>query len=216
MSRIRPRILLVEGKDEVRTLPELLECAGIAWGSREDPTIWIEDYGGIEDLLAPGAIEAQLLGTGRKAVGILADADGAADERWAQVRARLSVKLSGLPDALDSSGFVHVEKGFPRVGVWLMPNNTGPGMLETMLLGARKKAPVELSLHARESLLKACSIGAQLKEPHYDKGELHTWLAWQDPPGMQIHVAVKAGLLESLSPAVTSFVTWIRKLYDLQ
>ena len=175
MSRHRPRKLLVEGKDDLRTLPELLELAGIPWGpKKEDAPIWIEDYDGIEALLETDAIDAQLSASGTQAVGVIVDADEAPGAQWERIRRLLERRFPELPEALPSDGLVHERDGHPRVGVWIMPDNIGPGMLETMLLRLRHDASDELKSHVRSSMLQACTLGAPLKPPHHDKGESST------------------------------------------
>lgn len=58
MSRIsKSKRLLVEGMDEQRAIPELIEANGIAWGDR--PADWIVavvQAGGVSNLLAPAFI----------------------------------------------------------------------------------------------------------------------------------------------------------------
>jgi hypothetical protein len=74
MTRVHSRVLLIEGKDETFTLPELLEKAGVDWpAKKEDAPVWIEKYDGIEVLLELGAIDAQLSASGRDVVGIVID-----------------------------------------------------------------------------------------------------------------------------------------------
>lgn len=216
MRKPHPKKLLVEGKDDLRTMPELLELAGIPWGPRkEDAPVWIEDYDGLEDLLEPGAIDAQLNASGTQAVGVLVDADTVPGSRWTRIRSLLEKRYSGLPETLPAEGLVHETPGSPRIGVWIMPDNVSPGMLETMLLRLRHAASDDLKAHVQDSMQRACNLGAPLRPAHYDKGELHTWLAWQEPPGLQIHMAVKARLLQPMGQIVAPFVGWFRRLFEV-
>ena len=216
MKRLYPKKLLVEGKEDRFTVAYLMEAAGIPWSSnKEDAPVWIEDYDGIEDLLAPGAIEAQLNASGTQAVGVLVDADADASAHWERIRRRLKGPYPGLPTALPAEGLVHEEAGSPRVGVWIMPDNVAAGMLETMLLRIRHDASDELKAHVRSSMERAVGLGAPLRPAHHDKGELHTWLAWQDPPGLQLHMAVGAKLLRPTDEVVAPFVRWFKTLFEL-
>ena len=65
-------------------------------------------------------------------MGIVLDADERGiDVRWRQIRNKLRGHDYAFPENLDRGGTIipeHDEK--PRLGVWLMPNNTDPGMLE--------------------------------------------------------------------------------------
>ena len=46
LRRTYPNILLVEGKDELRVLPELLELAGVPWPRGNEP-VKIEERDGV-------------------------------------------------------------------------------------------------------------------------------------------------------------------------
>jgi 5S rRNA maturation endonuclease (ribonuclease M5) len=208
MSGPPPKKLLVEGEDDLRALAWLLEQAGIPWNP---PPVSIRPYDGIEDLLKPSTIEVQFKESGTQAVGVLVDADRAPE----RIRRLLEKRFPGLPETLPPEGLVHVEAGEPRVGVWIMPDNVAPGMLESMLLRIRHGASDDLKSHVRSSMQQACSLGAPLRPAHHDKGELHTWLAWQEPPGLQIHMAVKAKLLRPGDEVVAPFVQWFRRLFEL-
>jgi hypothetical protein len=213
LRRTHPCILLVEGKDELRVLPELLELAGIPWPKAAHP-VHIEELDGIENLVAPAFIEATLKASGVRAVGILADANGDPAARWQQVRARLVASYPDFPSELPPGGVVHTMAEKPRVGVWLMPDNVRAGMLETLLLALRAGDPA-LHDHAQAATAQARTCGAPFREAHRAKAELHAWLAWQDPPGRQLHDAVRARELPP-APAVTdTFVAWFRQLFEL-
>jgi len=50
---------------------------------------------------------------------------------------------------------------------------------------------------------------------HLDTSPLHTWLAWQKPPGLQLHDAVKQRLLDPTADASKPFVTWFCDLFEV-
>ena len=213
LRRTHPRVLVVEGKDELRILPELLELAGIPWPRGAEP-VRIEELDGIANILAAGFVEATVKASGVQVVGILVDANGDPVARWAQLRARVAATYPSFPVELPVTGVVHAEAGKPRIGVWIMPDNVRSGMLETLLLALRV-GDAALHDHAREATHQARALGAPFREPHREKAELHAWLAWQDPPGRQLHDAVRARALPP-APAVTdAFVVWFRALFEL-
>jgi hypothetical protein len=213
LRRTHPRVLLVEGKDELRVLPELLELAGIPWPKGTEP-VHIEEQDGIANILAPAFIETALKASGVTVVGIVVDANGDPTSRWEQVRARLAAIRPGFPAELPATGVIHEVADKPRVGVWLMPDNVRAGMLETLLLGLRAGDPV-LHDHARDATSRARTLGAPYRDTHREKAELHAWLAWQDPPGQQLHDAVHAHALPPAPPATDAFVAWFRQLFEL-
>jgi hypothetical protein len=213
LRRTHPRILIVEGKDELRVLPELLELAGVAWPKGAEP-VRIEEQDGIANILAPAFIETTLKASGVTVVGIVVDANGDPTSRWEQLRVRLAAILSGFPAELSPDGVIHEVSDKPRVGVWLMPDNVRAGMLETLLLALRMGDPV-LHDHARDATSQARTLGAPFRDAHREKAELHAWLAWQDPPGRQLHDAVRAKELPPAPPVTDAFVAWFRRLFEL-
>lgn len=75
MQAANPNILLVEGDEDKRVIALLMD-EFVVWGDKRDE--WaadIKSFGGIADLLEPGNIEAQGKVVGRRALGIVVDAD---------------------------------------------------------------------------------------------------------------------------------------------
>lgn len=213
LRRTHPNILVVEGKDELRVLPELLELAGVAWPKDNEP-VRIEEQDGVENILAEGFIETTLKASGVMAVGIIVDANGDPMVRWQKVRHRLATSYPAFPVDLPATGAVCSVAGRPRVGVWVMPDNVRAGMLETMLLALRV-GDEALHDHARDATSHARVLGAPFRDNHREKAELHAWLAWQDPPGRQLHDAVRARKLPPAPPVTDTFVAWFRELFQL-
>jgi hypothetical protein len=213
LRRTFPRVLIVEGKDELRVLPELLELAGIAWPKGNEP-VRIEEQDGIGNILAPGFIEATLKASGVVAVGIIVDGNGDPASRWEKLRARLVASYPGFPVELPATGAVHAIADKPRIGVWVMPDNVRTGMLETLLLALRV-GDQALHDHARNTTSQAKALGAPFRDNHREKAELHAWLAWQDPPGRQLHDAVRAHHLLPAPQVTDPFVGWFRQLFEI-
>lgn len=148
------------------------------------------------------------------AVGIVVDANGDPASRWEQLRDRVAASYSGFPADLPVAGAIHVVAGKPRIGVWIMPDNVRAGMLETLLLALRIGDQV-LHDHARDATTHARVLGAPFRDTHREKAELHAWLAWQDPPGRQLHEAVRSRRLPPAPPVTDAFVAWFRKLFEI-
>lgn len=95
-----------------------------------------------------------------------------------------------------------------------MPDNVSVGMIETFL-GLFVKDPSLglwpfIDAHCRDAKRLH---NAPYKDAHLDKALIHAWLAIQDPPGCQLHVAVLAKALEPTSPLADPFVKWFRALF---
>jgi len=70
MTKPPPRLLLVEGKEDKLVIPQFMEKF-IPWGEWYEPDKWpaiIKYFDGIEPLLKPGVIEAELKSPGLKAL----------------------------------------------------------------------------------------------------------------------------------------------------
>ena len=132
--RPHPKKLLVEGDEDKRVVPELIEAHGIPWGENSDEWIVeISQCDGFENVVKPGAIETELKVSGREALGIIADANSDAERRWESVRNRCLRSLPDLPKDLPAGGLIHENAEGLKLGVWLMPDNQSRGMMETFL-----------------------------------------------------------------------------------
>ncbi len=215
MKRIASRVLLVEGQEDLRVVPWLIESTGVDWGPKDAPIVSIAAYDGVENLLAAGEIETRLKASGLQALGVMVDADTSATSRWAQIRARILAAYPAAPTDLPPEGVVLRGATQPAFGAWIMPDNTNRGMLETFLLHLRPtdNSPV-LDLSSRV-VDEARSLGAPFSDAHRDKAQIHSWLAWQDPPGRPLHNAVMERMLRGKTPTLDRFVDWFCRLYAI-
>lgn len=67
---------------------------------------------------------------------------------------------------------------------------------------------------ARESVQAARAIGAPVRDHDVTKSTAHTWLAWQENPGLQLHIAVKNRVLDANHPESAPFVSWFQRLFS--
>ncbi len=218
IPRCDRNLLLVEGVEEKFLIPELIEQAlRIEWGDRrrKQHPVEIKMRGGIELLLDRDFILNVLRIPALEALGVVVDADGNVAARWQQIRARFVDSFPELPPQLPTDGLVLSNQSGMRLGVWIMPDNRSVGMLETLLVQLIPDKQQPLLLHANESIAGARTKGAMFKDAHLDKARVHTWLAWQDPPGLQLHEAVVHRVLRPDNPLAQPFVQWFASLYGL-
>lgn len=213
-SRIRrdyPRKLLVEGETDKKVIPYLMEANGVAWP--KSPPVFIEPYGSVDEILKPEVIELEIGGSALEALGVVVDANGDAAARWDGVKTWCGSEFPDLPDQIPAEGLEVVHSDGVRFGVWIMPDNRFTGMLEDFLL---QLVPVD-SRHlyelARGSVAEAKRNGAPYRDVHERKAEIHTWLAWQDPPDLRLHEAVKHAVLDPARPESRPFVDWFKSLF---
>jgi hypothetical protein len=66
----------------------------------------------------------------------------------------------------------------------------------------------------------AGDILGEVKQPRFhdvdrDKAQLRTWLAWQDPPGLQFGTAIRAGKFNPNHASFDLLIAWLQQLKDL-
>ncbi|WP_228036432.1 DUF3226 domain-containing protein [Dolichospermum flos-aquae] len=69
--------------------------------------------------------------------------------------------------------------------------------------------------YAQEVVTEAKTKGAKFIDEHIDKAYIYSWLAWQKPPGRQLHNAIQEEILNPQHPKAQIFVKWFKDLYDL-
>ncbi len=149
-------------------------------------------------------------------LGIVVDADQNLLSRWNSVRGRLLASgLANIPKQPPAEGWISSQSNFPRVGVWLMPDNQLTGMLESFV--ALLIPPDDLLHSKAEAVLQDIEQAGlnRYKSIHRPKALIHTWLAWQETPGMPMGQAITAKALLHDSPIAESFISWLKRLFDL-
>ena len=209
-----PRKLLVEGKYDVFVVAELMKKF-VDWGSRGHEIVDIIPAESIDEVLKPAVVEIYLQDATTNILGIIIDADDQRDSRWASVSQLCRRFILDFPAVLPSEGLIHVAPSGLRVGVWIMPDNQGVGMLETFLGQLVPSGQDALWTFARSCRVEAKNHGAEYSDSHRDKADIHTYLAWLDPPGQQLHIAVLRKALDARTPLGLRFARWFIELFDL-
>jgi hypothetical protein len=199
-------ILLVEGKDDEHVFYHLLAYHNIPEGFR------IKNKNGIDNLLE--TLEVELQGSGLERLGIVVDADTNLAARWQSLRHILSTLGYTVPDNPEPNGTLLQQKDWPVVGIWLMPDNTLPGMLEDFISAL---IPSEDSLWKRalDCVQHIPEEERRFLAAHQSKAQIHTWLAWQDDPGTPLGLSITKRYLNADAPLAHNLMNWIRRLFDL-
>uniref|UniRef100_UPI00405641A5 DUF3226 domain-containing protein n=1 Tax=Candidatus Electronema sp. TaxID=2698783 RepID=UPI00405641A5 len=210
------KVLLVEGEEDKRVIPQLVEANGVKWGEKKGEWIVeIKSLGSVEKLLDKEEISIQIkTPENLKILGIILDADDCPADRWQSIRNCLIKIYPDIPQQLPSTGLIH--PGEIKLGIWMMPDNKERGMLETFLQFLLPETGKALWQFTEQSCLQAKEQGAYFKDCHSDKAKIHTWLAWQNPPGLQLHQAVmKESIFPPASPQAAVFMQWFRELFEV-
>jgi hypothetical protein len=98
-----------------------------------------------------------------------------------------------------------------------MPNNTDIGMLEDFLIGL---IPVDNQLLVKSTEViegleaRRDEIPDLYKPNHKPKAKIHTWLSWQDEPGISVKIALKNKLFETDAALCVRFNNWLTALNE--
>ena len=118
--------LLVEGRDDAQVFDHLFRHYKLA------DRITIQSKGGIDLLIA--SLKVELRRRAETRLGIVVDADTDIVARWQALRNKLiEAGYISVPLHPDPSGTILQQRGRPIVGIWFMPNNILPGMLEDFI-----------------------------------------------------------------------------------
>jgi hypothetical protein len=224
------KVLLVEGPNDAHLVWNLLDMHGCTLEVRTRNRFEVLPVGGLtgvqRSLRVPGdeergddaalRLSIQIRNREVRRVGVVVDADVNPQGRWDSVRNALrGLGYDEVPERLEAGGFVAPEPADdrPRVGVWIMPDNLLPGMVEDF---AKQLRPPEDRLWTRaEQVVADIPEADRLFPPgHGSKAIIHTWLAWQAEPGKPIGQAIKARYLLPEAEPARQWMDWFQRLFD--
>ncbi len=193
------KLLLVEGQDD-RRLVEHLQ------GDCMQGTVFRCEEKGSSDRLLKG-IPGEMKVDGRLALGIMMDADDVA-ARWQSIGSRLRQVGVQLPTQPKYRGTV-IDSD-PRVGVWLMPDNSAPGVLENFVAELVPKDDPVWPL-AEQYIDSIAGEHRQFPQEKELRAKLHLWLATRE--GTRMSPANESKGPDAGGRIVTEFTDWLRTLF---
>lgn len=211
MEQDQSKVLLVEGTGDEGVIREILDAWDVPCPSIKACRSDVQVFQALKLYLSNPAQY--------KTIGVVVDADTHPEgrlQRFAQVlnaskRYRLDEKTPLVPEGLITDGVV-VDAA--RVGLWIMPDNQGHGMLEDFLSGMAAAVHPELLEESEHAISKVESQGIQqYTSRHRPKAKIHTYLAWQEEPGRTLPQAIQKHYLDVSSENARPFVTWLNRLF---
>ena len=202
--------LLVEGNDDQHVVWALCEKHNVP------ESFDVIDCESVENVLK--AFEVRMkMGDNNQCIGIVVDADVNLKGRWDSIISIL--KKTGKYDCeaieLPQDGLIlePIDNTYPKVGIWLMPDNNQNGMLEDFM--AALATPDDALMKKSEDVLSELETeGIQKYKPvHRSKAKIHTYLAWQDAPGRPMGQAITANILNADSELAVKFTEWLKELF---
>ncbi len=118
-----------------------------------------------------------------------------------------------IPPAPLAKGTKIENDGLPIIGIWIMPDNSSAGKIETFLKSIVADDKSDLWQFAEETIEKLPQTLFKAKDK--EKAHIHTYLAWQENPGISMGTAIQTKCFLHDKPEAKSFVEWIKKVFDL-
>ncbi len=200
--------LLVEGQDDAQVFFHLLRYY------RLDKQVTVQQKEGVNALLE--ILEVELMRQAESRIGIVVDADTDIAIRWQSLRHRLiEAGYITVPRRPDPGGTILKQAGLPIVGLWLMPDNTIPGMLEDFMSMLIPDGDVLWPM-AQDIVQQVIAKDRRFPQTQETKANMHTWLAWQEEPGKPMGQAITKRYLNANAPHAQQLITWIRQLFNLE
>jgi hypothetical protein len=231
-SKPSKNLIITEGKDDMYVFHHLLAYHGIPEG-----LIDFKPYDGITILLE--VLPEQLRASGLERLGVVVDADTDLTARWNSLKHILTqagfLNIPNLPSPegtiinqdsfaaviteagdqiITEEGATIVQEGLPKVGIWLMPDNKLPGMLEDFVRFLVPENDLLLN-KAKGCLDEIPKDQRKFSEAHFAKAHIHTWLAWQKEPGTPLGSAINQRYLKADAAHAKLLIEWIKRLFEL-
>lgn len=133
--------------------------------------------------------------------------------QWTQIQSvLLARKFADVPESIPSVGLVVSDPEDKRVGVWIMPNNEGTGMIEDFLWSSIPEDSLE-KLLAEEFVQKVVSV---VEKPKFKNGNskarLYAWLAVQSDPSTHPWQALRFNWIRRDIGVLPAFQDWLNLL----
>lgn len=201
-------VLLVEGRDDEHVIYSLAVHYTLPPNAFQ-----VKNKDGIDKLLH--TLHIELRASDLERLGIIIDADTNLSARWQSIRNTLNnFGYSNLPASPDTEGIIISQIDLPTVGIWFMPNNILPGILEDFVSFLVPPNDV-LWQRAKDCVDQIPTEDRRFPPVRQSKAYIHTWLAWQEEPGKPLGQSITSRYLDANAPHAQQLVDWIRRLFDL-
>ena len=213
------RVLLVEGLDDKYVMERIRDSRGFTDIDVVRPSDRSgQSLGGIQALLRNIPVRLEGASGLGDIVGVIVDADTDLNARWRSVSDRFAeAGYLNVPSQPNPEGTIlepPLDSLLPRAGIWIMPDNANPGILEDFL---QSLAPPQTDPLMGYAVSCVNAVPAQLQrfsDIDKPKAIMHTWLAWQQQPGRPYGTAIQAGFLNPHAPSSSALASWLETLFS--
>lgn len=218
------RLLIVEGEEDRKFFEAVFRVTGHA----EQVDIRHHPSGKSNAIQLFGARLELLTKASTARIGLAIDADDPAlnaSDGFVNTHSAVNQQLqqhrfNALARGAGTTGFVSKANHNSAVlaGLWVMPDNMSNGYLEDFansVVAANERDRQSFAWKEAKSVLDKAHGGPNFsfKAHHLAKAAVGTWLAWSDPPRMNLGTAVSRGLLDTQDAKFQSLIAWLSLLY---
>ena len=197
-----PKLLLVEGTDDKNVIESLAKSDDL------DVEFEIEQRTGFSGVI--NGVLGHWQSRGLQAIGIVVDADESLTSQWRILSEsfRTHPVMRDLPNTPEVGGTVI--PGQPRLGVWVMPDNSSAGELEDFIYRMIPQ-PDPIWPRADQYIEDIPQQDRRFPEHKSLKAKVHAWMATRSRPRpMWSGISENDLMLEENS---TAFLNWLRRLF---
>ena len=198
------KVLLVEGLDDKHVVNSLLHRFD------QEINFTVRIKGGVDNVIK--SIGPEVQAPGLKSIGVLVDANDDISSRWQAVRNRFRRVAINLPESPDRGGTI--VGGKPKVGIWLMPDNSSPGELEDFV---QSMVPPSDPLWPMvdEFVEKIPAEFQEFTKKKTSRSKLYVWLVTREKPGLMA-TAIRAKYLDIEGQLTQDFAHWMVNLFGTE
>lgn len=210
-NTIKDSWLFVEGVNDLHVICNLCQHYHLP------ETFKIKEVGGVDNVISYLALYVNEESNKFACVAIVLDADTNFEAKWQTIHQVLqSTSAYDLPVKFPSNGLVLTPKSlhFPKIGVWIMPNNQSLGMIEDFALSmVSADEPLMSEVNRVIEDLERKNL-QKYSEVHQSKAKIHTYLSWSKEPGKPLGQAITAHVLNPEAEIAQIFVEWLKNVFD--
>ena len=208
------KILLVEGDNDMYVVKHICDKLRIPRPCDDE----ITPCGGVGSMLKRLPDEIENAKEEWAVVGVIVDADTNLSKIWGEIRK--IVMSSGYDDVpnkpVKDGTIIEPPEPLPRLGFWIMPDNQSTGILEDFLhrlIPDYSLVPESGSLYGHVVKSVDSIPDRRFCDRREPKAIVHTWLAWQENPGLPMGTSITKDCFDLNAPEVDVFVSWLERLY---
>ena len=200
--------LLVEGEDDKHFVQHIDKKLNLNLPTSRE---FIFDSGGFPQILK--VLRVQIKVPGRKAIGIMVDANSDLVDRWKSLKEELKNEGIEIPPNPKIGGTIikAPSNQKPRTGIWIMPDNNSNGELEDFVIQMIPKNDSVWPL--AESYIDGIpSNSRKFRSSKIRRAKLYAWLSTREMPS-RMGLAVTKGDLDLRGKLTKQFADWLTKMF---